>query len=108
VQDLPVRRTEIAGHIASLLLAVRNPKGADFLVGRHEMSVEESADLFIRKSVRTERLGIVSGKSRLFKVAGDVQDESQLASVLREAIRFRRVSDKIDARTQVVRDCPRR
>jgi hypothetical protein len=73
------------------------------------MSVEESADLFIHEGVHTERLGIVSGKSRLFKIAGDVQDEGQLASVLRQTIRFRRVTDKIDARTQLVQDgAPRR
>ena len=100
-----MRRAEIAGHIASLLLAVRNSKCADFLVGRHEMGVEVSADLFIREGLHTERLGIVSSKSRLFKIAGDVQDEGQPASVLRQVIRVGRVSDKIEARTQLVRDC---
>ena len=35
------------------------------------------ADLFVGEGVHPERLGIVSGESRVFEIAGDMEDEGQ-------------------------------
>jgi hypothetical protein len=43
------------------------------------MGREVVADLFATKGVHPERLGIVSGKSRVFEIAGNMEDEGQLA-----------------------------
>src|SRR5207247_115987 len=74
-----VGRAEVSGDVAALLLATREGKGADLLIGGDERSADVLADIGIGQGVHTERLGVVSGKGRVFKVAADVQDHHQLA-----------------------------
>ena len=77
VQHAPLRRAEVTGHVAALFLAAVDRESADLLIAGDEMVVQILADFGIGQCVRTERLGVVSGETRIFKVAGDVHHEQQ-------------------------------
>jgi hypothetical protein len=55
VQQPPIRRAEIGGHVAALLLAVpADAEGADALGGGNEPLVDELPHLIVGQGVRTE------------------------------------------------------
>src|SRR5260370_4967437 len=64
------------------------------------MGREIVADSFVGKGVHPERLGIVSGKSRVFEIAGDMEDESQFAHVRSLTASVLGAGDKIDPRAE--------
>ncbi len=81
VQDAALRRAEVAGHIAALLLSAVDGERADFLIGSDEVVIEVLAGFGIGQCVRTERFGVVSGETGVFKVAGDVHHKHQFVFV---------------------------
>ncbi len=78
VQYAALRRAEVTGHVAALLLSAVDRERADFLIRGDEVVIEVLAGFGIGQCVRTERLGVVSGETGVFKVAGDVHHEHQL------------------------------
>src|SRR5436305_8506187 len=83
MQHPAVRGAEVRRHVAALLLLIDDLEGGDFLERRDEVFVEILADFRIVQCVHTERFGVVSGKARVFKMAGDVQHEDELFLLLR-------------------------
>ncbi len=81
VQYAALRRAEVTCDIAALLLSAVDRERADFLIRGDEVFVEVLAGFDIGQCVRTERLGVVSGETGVFKVAGDVHHEHQLVFV---------------------------
>ena len=58
------------------------------------------ADFLVGKGVHPERLGIVSGESRVFEIAGNLEDESQLARARGSPASVLGAGEKIDARVE--------
>jgi hypothetical protein len=82
VEDAAVGSAEVAGDVSALLLTADDAERGDFLEGGAEEFVEVLTHLRVGQCVHTERLGVVSGEARVFKVTGDVQHEDQLLFLL--------------------------
>src|SRR5262249_48894384 len=78
VKDASVWGAKICSHIAALLLLAIYLKAANPLEGGNEVLIDKLTHLVIRKSVHTERLGVVSSEVRIFEVARHMQHEYKL------------------------------
>jgi len=77
-------------------LALRDAKGADFLIRRNEKRVEVVAHVPVCQSVPTERLSVVSGEIRILEVARDMEKKRQFVVLPCFPGRFRRSAKEID------------
>ena len=86
VNDPAVRRAEIARHVAAIFLEVAelidDLEAADLLMRRHEVARRSNARRWGLTGARPVCLGVVSGESRVFKVARDVNQEDELPFAL--------------------------
>src|SRR5262249_39243418 len=80
----------------------------DLLEGGDEVFVEVLAGFGVSQGVHTERLGVVSGEARVFKVAGEVQHEEQLLLLPGQFGRLGRRLDKLHGSTETATGVGRR
>jgi hypothetical protein len=96
VEHLAVRHAEITGDIAALLSSAGDAESSDFLKRGCEIAIEVLSNFKISQGVRTERLGVVSGETGIFEVAGNMEKKRQFVVLPCGRGRFRGGAQEID------------